>query len=250
MNTRTYQFSLRPLLVGVLLGLPLTASASFGEAFNKVFGKPEPTTTVVLIDRSASIAPEDRALYLASVDVLASSINPGDRVVVATIGDRSRSHFRAELDGTSEITGVRLKDQRNVEALSKALKATALKALDPKVGATAQKTMVVETVASAAQAFGATQARNGRLVLMTDGVQESPLADFSRTLPDAKATEALLKRAQRNALVPDLQGVSVHMVGAGGRDYAGTERFWRSYFAKAGATLASYGRYALRLEQD
>ena len=50
-------------------------------------------TSIVLIDRSASIAPADRALYAQSLEALAPQLDAGGRVLVAAVGDAGRSDF-------------------------------------------------------------------------------------------------------------------------------------------------------------
>jgi len=50
-----------------------------------------PTTTVLLIDTSGSIRPEDVDIYTRSVHAAERALRPGDHFVLAAIGNADRS---------------------------------------------------------------------------------------------------------------------------------------------------------------
>lgn len=233
-----------------LLGMASTAQAGLEDIVGRMLGTIKPQTTVVLLDRSASIALEDKALYLASLDGVSESLVAGDRVMLARIGDRARSGFRVEQDVTVERTGKRLNDREAVDKAKLILKAYAADFVGSNDQNPAKHTLILEAISAAAEAYGAAPREGAHLVLLTDGIEESNLANFKHGRMDEAAITAILKRIQLSGLLPNLRGVNVYLVGAGGSNYAEIERFWRRYFAKTGATLKSYGRLALRRHQD
>lgn len=232
-------------IYAALLGTASTAQAGLENIVGRMLGTIKPQTTVVLLDRSASIAKEDKELYLASLDEISESLRAGDRVILAKIGDRPRSGFRIEKEVAVKRTGKRLKDQEAVDKATMDLKSYAADFVGSANQNPAKHTLILETISAAAEAYEAAPRDGASLVLLTDGIEESSLADFKHGKLNEAAIAATLKRIEQSGLLPDLRGVNVHLVGAGGRNYAEIERFWRAYFSKTGATLKSYGRLAL-----
>ncbi len=85
------------------------------------------------------------------------------------------------------------------------------------------------------------------LVLSLSSVFSYSIANLDRAALDSAAIGAALARARAEGLLPDLAGVELHIVGAGGRHYGAVERFWRAYAEATGARLAGYGRLPLEL---
>lgn len=222
--------------------LPTVASAAMQDIADWFRGPP-PRTTVVLVDASGSINTADREIYLQSLQAVGETLAAGDRVLVARVGDQSRSDFRAASDITVKQTGIRLDEEEAVEKARAELAQRAAELIAPE---NAKSTRIMEAITAAAEAFGPVPREGGYLLLLTDAVEESDLANFARTAPNETAIASVLQKAKKAGLVPDLQGVNVSLVGAGGSHYAEIEQFWRAYFAETGATLKSYGRLPYR----
>lgn len=205
----------------------------------------EPQTTVVLIDRSGSVAPADREIYVTSLNALASQLDGGDRLLVAEVGDAGRSGFRALLDITVEQSNVRLDREDAIRNIRRRIVRAIPELLPEDAAGQARETRIVETIAAAAQAFGLPPRAGSRLVLLSDAVEESLIAQLDRDA-DADARAAAIDRARRAGMLPDLREVQLIMVGAGGAHYADVEAFWRAYAVATGARITAYGRLPYR----
>ncbi|MEN9854904.1 MAG: hypothetical protein RL186_1557 [Pseudomonadota bacterium] len=225
-------------------GLMLLAGAVMGVSGCDEFTLGKGRTTIVLIDQSSSIAAEDRSIYETSLDAICADLKLGDRLLVASVGGQSRSEFRPSLDMSVRATGQRLRDESRLRAAAKSLKNT-LPSLLSGQNVPSNQTRLVETIAAASQAFGTKPKRGDQLILLTDGVEDSPIIDLD--LPKGVNTEEMaeaLARAKAQGFLPDLAGVELSIIGAGGTDYAATESFWRAYAQATGAKLIGYGRLA------
>lgn len=202
---------------------------------------------VVLIDRSGSIPAADRELYARSIDGIGAGIEAGGRVLVAEIGDTDRSHFRALLDVRAEDSDVRLKREASLRK-ARAELATALPTLLPEApGAGAGSTRILETIVAASEAFRTGgSAKGGRLFILSDGIEESQAVNLARLPGDDEAINAALAQARAEGLLPDLKGIELHIIGAGGDDTTmgveGVRAFWQAYAKATGASLANIGR--------
>lgn len=205
----------------------------------------QPLTTCVLIDRSGSVSPADRAIYIETLETLGTQLEGGDRLMIGALGDGGRQDFRALLDVTVETRSARL-DQDDAIKAARAKVAQAIPTLMPAntVG-TAASTRIVETIAAAAQAFGNPPKAGNRLLLLSDAVEDSPIVRLSRST-DNKAILAALDHARRLGMLPDLHGVELSVIGAGGAHYADVDAFWRGYSTATGATIVTYGRLPYR----
>ncbi|MCS6986312.1 MAG: hypothetical protein NZM40_02590 [Sphingomonadaceae bacterium] len=212
--------------------------SSLADAFRPA---PAPRTFVVLVDHSASVDPADRALHLAALEALAEALRPGDRVLAAHAGETTRANFRPAFVRAVASDDRRLVREANERAACLALRRAA-PTLVPAGARPARRTQLLEAIAAAAPAFGRGP---GVLVLLSDGVEESPHLDLARAPLDATDVAAALARARAEGLLPRLVGVDLHVVGAGGQHYASVERFWRAYARATGARLVAYGRLGL-----
>lgn len=203
-----------------------------------------PRTILVLVDVSGSVSAEDRALYIRSLRAAGASLEGGDRLIVAHVGDATRASFRPALDIRVPRSRVRLEQEEAVARARARVHREALR-LVPAEGARDRHSRILEAIAAGSQVFGAAPGARAHLLLLSDGVEESGLLDLSRRPLDAAGRQAVLARARAEGLVPSLPGVEMRVVGAGGRHYASVEAFWRAWAAASGARLASYGRLPL-----
>lgn len=203
-----------------------------------------PTTTVVLHDYSSSVPDEDRSLYVASLKALGTGIYGGDRVLLAPIGDQTRRDFRPSLDLQVERTDVRL-DQEEAVAKAEATLERRAELLFAK-GGDAGHSRILEAIAAASEAFRADEPSKRRLILLTDGVEDSEVVNLDQPDVTAEEIEDALIKAQALELLPDLAGVELIIVGAGGKDFPGVRAFWIAFARATRANLASYGRLPLQ----
>jgi hypothetical protein len=237
---------LRPVIMALLLSFaPVApAAANVSALVERMTARAPSATTIILVDVSGSVAPDDRAIYGRSIAAAADGLRPGDRILIAHVGDADRGQFRALLDHSVPRTNVRLDQEDALRRSRERVRRAGSAALSD--APRARQTRLLEAIAAAAQAFGARPAPGSRLILLTDAVEESPTVDLSRRPLDAAARNETIARARSDGLVPRLDGVSLHIVGAGGRHYASVEAFWRSWATATGARLEAYGRLPFR----
>jgi hypothetical protein len=92
--------------------------------------------------------------------------------------------------------------------------------------------------------FFASDQRSHRLVLLTDGIEDSAVARFDRALKIDVGH--LLTSLQEGSAVPNLAGTDIFLAGASARtavQLREIERFWSAYFNLTGGHLnpAHYG---------
>jgi hypothetical protein len=220
----------------------LAAPAGLAACTDMLLGENDaPRRIAVLIDRSGSIAIEDRRLYIQSYTTLARQLRSGDRIIAAPVGDAGQAEFRTLIDHSVRTSRKRLERQEIVEDMRRQLEAAAPALLDPAQWGRSRRTRIVETIAAAAQVYAPAPRAGDQLILLSDGVEDSEVINLDRPAGEA-AMRAALEAARGRGLLPRLAGLTISVVGAGGQDPAQVERFWRLYAAATGATIGSYGR--------
>lgn len=198
---------------------------------------------VVLIDRSGSIPAADRALYARSIAGIGAGLDAGGRVLVAAIGDTDRSRFTPLFELKAEDSDVRLKREANLRKARAELTAALPTLLPEEPAAGADSTRILETIAAACEAF---HGKGGRLFVLSDAIEESPALDLARLPAGPEAIPGAIAEARAAGLLPDLKGVELHIIGAGGDDtrlgVEGIRAFWHAYAEATGATLVRIGR--------
>ncbi|MBL8347520.1 MAG: hypothetical protein JNN03_18945 [Rubrivivax sp.] len=204
--------------------------------------------TVVLLDTTSSVAADDRAVYERAFQSLLAAARPGDRIVLAAVADRPASRFVPVADVRWPSAGNAMLNEARARKARAELGATFGTVLAPPATA-AKGTYLIDAVAASAEYLA--QARKagqaGHLVVLSDMIEESPVANFAIAAVDAAQAGRIAAAQRRAATFPDLKGVRVHVVGASGRDarqMAGIRAFWRAYLADAGAEVLDYGRVA------
>jgi hypothetical protein len=196
---------------------------------------------MVLIDLSDSIKVEDRSLYAESFKSILQSLKPGDRVMLANIGEQGRSSFRLASDTLLPRTGVRLDDEE-AGAKARAELQTRFDEFSKTAGSQRNATLILDAVSAAAEALQPKAENSSYLVLYSDMVHESRIANFAKVKPNIK----LLDTVKQAHLLPQMSGVNVLVCGAAGEYYTETQAFWEAYFQAAGAQLKNYGRLAIK----
>lgn len=222
---------------------PLPAQISRDAVLAFVRGEqPQGRTTIVLVDVSGSITPDDRKLYRDSIASLGQTLAAGDRILVANIGNDTRSSFRPTLDLAVPPSKVKLERDR-AQAAARAQLQRAMPNIVPETSTPANSTRILEAIAAAAEALPPPpRLTRHRILLLTDAVEESRIANFERApLTDAHI-HTILERARNDGLTPNLEAVDLHIIGVGGRHYEATRAFWQAYAKTTGATLRQYNR--------
>jgi hypothetical protein len=246
MTTQETEMTSKLIAVLTFMSLILikTAFADLSGLLHKLTGTGEPAKTVmVLVDVSASINPEDKSLYETSFQSALQFLEPGDRLMLATIGDQGRANFRLGADVTIPKTGIRLDDEEKGKTARDGLQAAFHKILDDKRGKEGKVTYLLDAITASAEALQPkSEANSYYLMVYSDMVEESKAFNFVKTRPSIKFLDSI-KKAN---LLPPLPGVNVFVCGASGKYYAETQAFWEAYFKASGALLKSYGRLAVK----
>ena len=216
----------------------LVARVTGGEAAGRL--------SVVLIDVTASVSGPDWTLYERAFEALLKTNVVGDHVVLASIGDRPVSKFIAQADRTITVKHKRLEDETSLKRVNAQLVDDFLQI---KAAATkpAKATYILDAISATDQLFEQARARRQALtlVVLSDMIEESPVANFARGTPDTVYTTKLIEKRRNQGLLPDLHGVRVHVAGAGGKNgeqMARVQAFWSTFFSATRAELKEYGR--------
>lgn len=230
----------RPLLAALSVGMASLPTPARADLMALVRPSPS-TTTVVLLDRSQSISPDDRALAEASIRNAGRSLRAGDRLIIGEIGDAGAGEFRPVMDVRVPVSDVRLRR----EAAETSARATVEQRVTSLLaaGKAARTTRIIEAIAAAAPALRGANGMRARLVVVSDAVEESPIANLARRPVSAAETNAALQKARALGLLPDLRGVELSFAGAGGAHYGANRNFWTAYASQTGATIVRYGRF-------
>ncbi|MFN8234124.1 MAG: hypothetical protein U0V56_11885 [Actinomycetota bacterium] len=204
--------------------------------------------------------PDVRAGYLATFErVLDHAVAEHGTVVGDVIDENPLAHSTYPIDATfsacDPLTDNRLKcDAEAGEERAAAL--AAARALLERDGGRAG-TDIHDGLALAERVFAAyPEAAERSLVVLSDMVERSARLNLGRPGFGEDAIDAELDALDADALIPDLTGVRVYVVGAGVQQASGLDaerflaiqRFWQAFAERAGATLPDerYGAALVR----
>lgn len=231
------------------LGIALSAAACVG-------GDARPgKDVVVLFDLSLSTgSPEVRDAYCENFREVLSGVSHGDALAAGWIVESSVTQPTLPVDTTftafdPETTNPLLEEAQRTTADS-AL-AAARDSIHARTcrrlkegGRSVTSTDIITSLDLAADILAAGEGTDDRLVIMSDMLEDSERYQFDELDLGASQRSEILGRERERGRIPDLEGVSVCVVGAGERDtdrYYQVEEFWTAYFDSAGAELVSYG---------
>ena len=216
----------------------LVARVTGGEAAGRL--------SVVLVDVTASVSGADWTLYERAFEALLKTNLVGDRVVLATIGDLPVSKFIAQADRTITVKHKRLEDEASLKRVNAQL-ADDFVQVKAAAAKPAKATYILDAISATNQLFAQARAQRQALTLMvlSDMIEESPVANFARGTIDNGYATRLIDKRRIQGLLPDLHGVRVYVAGAGGKSgeqMARVQSFWTTFFSATGAELKEYGR--------
>lgn len=236
-------------LIAATLLVPLPkagVAATLGENLGGLFSGPKGRLSVLLVDTTGSIAADDWQLYERAAKSLFETARPGDRIVIARVSDRPASRFLAHADHSFTAQGNSMHDQVRARHVRTAALADFGALRSDKAGG-ASATLLLDAVMASGEflAQGRSRGQSLQLLVLSDMIEESPVVNFAREAVTPALASRVIDGQRARRLLPDLAGVQVHVVGAGGRDAAHMARvrdFWLAYFAATGAKVQGYGR--------
>lgn len=224
-----------------------SAHAGLSDLVARVTGNEDPgCLNVVLVDVTASISSDDWALYERGFSGLIETNRAGDRIVLGAIGDRPASKFIARADRAIPLKHKRLEDEANLKRANAQLMDDFAQVRSSSA-TPAKATFILDAISASEQLFaqGRAQKQALNLLVLSDMIEESPVANFARGPIDAAYAKKLIEARRAQGLLPDLRGVRVYVVGAGGKNgeqMARVQLFWTTFFSATGASLQAYGR--------
>lgn len=194
---------------------------------------------VVFVDQSASVTDIDP--YRAAWEKIVNGLRAGDRIVVASITDRTYTRFQPlvdqELPKFNWFSDNSLTYSHKTETIRAELRhAVDTLFLDKRT----PKTELLDSIDLAAKIFH-NDVRRPVLVLISDMLEDSEVANFeSRAISERLASHLVEQRRRHNDL-PDLHGAEVYVAGASATNSLKArevERFWVEYIKCANGKLS------------
>ncbi len=215
------------------------------------------TMYIVLVDKSGSVA-SDSPMYRAGLLTIVSQVQDGDRFLIAPITGASGSDFRqlkehalpemiapaGWMDEPIQVQKAQDAQQKKVQTVRDAMTADVDALLSQP--SDAKRSAIFESLRTVAPLFEGEPRRRKLLIVLSDMVEDSEIANFERSVVSQGFIEKELKRQSSAGILPRLQGVSICVGGALAsppEKAAALERFWSEYFKASGAVLRS-GHYA------
>lgn len=202
---------------------------------------------IVFADVSGSIPPEDWAIYAETYKNRVTSLKGGDRLILAKIAEDSLGSFAPAIDRTLADTG-KLKHDRTDHEKAQVEINDAFEKL--RSAPPAKATLILDALTLAQQLIEQDQQRRPQIIILSDMLEYSHIANFEKVSVNAKESDRLIERQKKQGLLPNLHGANVFVAGAKAPKsdkFAEVQAFWLRYFKEAGAVCAPgmYGRPAL-----
>lgn len=239
--------SRRALLVGLTMLLTLPAHAGLSSIFGRVTGHEETgRLSIVLVDVTGSVNGADWTLYERSFQQLLAANRAGDRIVLARIGSDPASRFIALADRSCPLAHKRLEDEMAIKRTNAALAEDFAK-IRAETAKPQKSTFILDAISATGQIFnqGRDKKQTLNLLVLSDMIEESPIANFLNGSPQDASTKSLIETRRIQGLLTDLRGVDVYVVGASGKNaehMVKIQRFWTALFSASSASLQEYGR--------
>jgi hypothetical protein len=220
---------------------------------------PPPRLVMVFVDISGSIPQEDWDIYEKTYSTLVgppegredkaalkvgAQGKAGDKLILGTISEGTLINFSPVADGELKDTGRLVVDRNNNEEVLNNLRAGFPKIKKMK---SARHTQILDAFSLSQQLIEQNKDRSYVIVILSDMLEESALANFEKKAPTAADTEAIIKRQRASKLLPDLHGAKVYVAGAkapNSTHFAAVQAFWARYLNEANAIVeaGTYGR--------
>ena len=241
------------ILAAVMSAIPLTAGCSSSSN-----ARASGTEIIIFVDFSASIHRQDRTLYEQAIEnQIVPSLLAGDRLLIASITDKTLTEFHPIVDTTlppnPEFNGwmnnvLKYKQQeREIRTQATQLKET----IRTQVAAAFTRhysspyTDIFSSLLIAQKLFH-NEARRKVLVLMSDMMEDYPPYHFEKIAWSTSTVQRILSELDVRGQVPNLSGVCIYVSGASAQTAEMAEnmgRFWQAYFQRTQANMDP-SRYA------
>lgn len=216
----------------------------------------------LLVDKSISVD-NDQSLYRTETSKAMAALTEGDRFIIAPITASSGTDFRrmkefvlpdsiGKMGWMDEPLAFKRKKEGHEKELQE-IRSSLRAAVDELLSAPpiSGKTAIFESLRTIAPIFAGEAKRRKILILLSDMVEDSEVADFEGRILTPRFDESELTRQRNAGILPDLRDISIYVGGilASPPDRAAAlEQFWTAYFNATGASLKP-GRYARVLNQ-
>lgn len=220
-----------PLIIGLVILLSLVAGHAFGEELER--------NTVIVVDLTKSVGPDELAKNVQAVEACLSGTGPGAGITILALTDRSFAKPMVLLSGrTGEKPGYfkeRLKEERASLVAEWREKAKRL--------APAFLNSDVMGAVALAGIFLDGSGGEKRLVIFSDLRHVTVGLDLES--PQELNPGELLDKAARLGMVPSLKNVDVFALAVltdnkSPSYWTALREFWTGFFARAGARLKKY----------
>ena len=251
------RWSLKILSVIVLSNMLLLSSVEAkSDAFWK-FGKDkkQPRVMAVFVDMSGSTNRARRTLYRTAFEKIYQNLQQGDRIIVGTITGRSYIDFKPVVDAEIPKQSLwvnRISYEQNMAKTKKDIQTEVEKLLSRRRGT--PHTEIINSLNIADKIFH-NEKRQKILIILSDMIQDSKEYNFERVKVTNQYTSQIIRKRQKQNLIPKLDSVKVYVAGASAADpkkFRSIERFWNRYFLACGAdfSLHRYGHSLLEFEKE
>jgi len=251
------RWSLKILCVIVLSSMMLLSSVEAkSESFWK-FGKDkkQPRVMAVFVDMSGSTNQARRTLYRNAFEKIYQNLQQGDRIIVGTITGRSYIDFKPVVDAEIPKQSLwvnRISYEQNMAKTKKDIQTEVEKLLSRRRGT--PHTEIINSLNIADKIFH-NEKRQKILIILSDMVQDSKEYNFERVKVTNQYTSEIIRKRQKQNLIPKLNSVKVYVAGASAADpkkFRSIENFWNRYFVACGAdfSLHRYGHSLLEFEKE
>jgi hypothetical protein len=234
----------------------LSSVEAKSDAFWK-FGKDkkQPRVMAVFVDMSGSTNQARRTLYRNAFEKIYQNLQQGDRIIVGTITGRSYIDFKPVVDAEIPKQSLwvnRISYEQNMAKTKKDIQTEVEKLLSRRRGT--PRTEIINSLNIADKIFH-NEKRQKILIILSDMVQDSKEYNFERVKVTNQYTSQIIRKRQKQNLIPKLDSVKVYVAGASAADpkkFRSIEKFWNRYFVACGAdfSLHRYGHSLLEFEKE
>jgi hypothetical protein len=199
---------------------------------------------LVFVDVSASV--KDFAVYRDAWAKIVASLQPGDRLVLAQISDRTYTDFRPLLDCEMPRFSYWRDNRLVYDKERQALEASFATALDRSLhGPRSKRTDIFGALQEAEKIFKGDH-RPGTLILLSDMLEDAEAYNFEKQRFTDGFVHKAIADAVRDGRLPDLSGATVYVAGASAHTASraqDVQKFWLAYTKAANGRLSreNYG---------
>jgi hypothetical protein len=246
-STHNHRIRMRSNFGGGLAAACLAAIASTGCGRAEADAPSSHATQYIVgVDISASRTPTQLEEARRLLRGIVGRMKNGDRIVLI---ETYRSGTDAARQYSDSIAAARkperpsASDRKKMQRFQASTSMIAERFVDAERSKTIQSTNLLMTLQRAADYAKAANGRQTTVLLLSDMLNSTPELNMERPagIPDARWVAERKTQGQ----LPDLRGICVFAVGGevGTRRTTALRRFWREYFAAAGATYSDERNY-------